>query len=737
MNWSPAEPHAVRSAIAGAWLGAHGRPTLGSVVLRPHQRDAAARLRTLIDAHGGAMLADPVGLGKTYTALAAARDARALVVVAPAALRPMWTEALAATGTRAEVFSYDALSRGLATLPVADVVVADEAHHVRNPATRRYRALARLSAAAKVLLLTATPVHNRIDDLRAQLALFLGERAWSMSEAELQRCIVKRSAADVTNTTGGSRLPTVASLRWLDVPDDAAVLDDLLRLPPPMTVEDGGDGGPLIALSLVRQWGSSRAALQAALRARLAQAESLLRAFEAGRHPTRQELRAWCYADGALQLAFPQLASDHPLRDPAACVHRVTSHMDHVRRLMRRLDQSVDADDARAAALLRVRRSHPGARIVVFAEFAATVHALYTRLVAHGGVAMLTHAGGVVPGGRMSRGETLARFAAPDAERGREITLLVSTDVLSEGVNLQQASVVVHADLPWSPARCEQRVGRVRRLNSPHAEVFVYALRPPASAERLLRVEQRLRQKVCAAARAVGVQGTIMPALFPEPAIEAPQAIDATNELAARLAAWLRPVDAPSAPPIVAAVRAPTTGFLALVRTEGHDRIVASHGASISDAPQDVLAMVRTADGPGLRADVADVRDALSRIDDWCGMRESLDLFESSVNAAGTARRRLIRRIESIASRVPRHLRGRYVPLARAARRAATLPFGAGAEQVLVELAEARMPDDAWLTAVRAFADLHARESGGAEGPAVIALLLLVPTSWPAAAPRR
>lgn len=735
MNWSAAEPGTVRSTIAGAWLGAHGQRTLGSIVLRPHQWNAAARLHTLIGAQGGAMLADPVGLGKTYTALAAARDASTLVVVAPAALRSMWADALAAAGMHARVISYEALSRGFPNLPPADFVIADEAHHVRNASTRRYRALARLSTSAQVLLLTATPVHNRVEDLRAQLALFLGERAWSMPEADMQRCVVKRSTVDVTRAHENSRVPAVAPLRWLAVPDDTAVLDDLLRLPPPMPVEDGGDGGPLIALSLVRQWASSRAALHAALRARLAQAESLLRAFEAGRHPTRQELRAWCYADGALQLAFPQLASDHPVRDATACVPRVTGHMEYVRRLMRRLDQGADPDDARAAALLRVRRSHPGTRIVVFAEFAATVHALYTRLAAHGGVAMLTHAGGLVPGGRMSRGELLARFAARECERGRDITLLVSTDVLSEGVNLQQASVVVHADLPWSPARCEQRVGRVRRLNSPHAEVFVYALRAPASAERLLRAEQRLRQKIGAAARAVGVQGTIMPSLFPEPVIQEPPAIDASNAIAERVAAWLRPEEAPSAGPMIAAVGAPRPGFLALVRAEGRDRVIAGLGATISDAPSDILAVVRAADAPGVPPATADIEDALSRVGDWCGMHDALDLFESSVNAAGLARHRLIRRIDAIASRVPRHLRSRYVPLARAARRAATLPFGAGAEQVLAELAEARMPDDAWLNAVRTFADLHTRQSAGDEPPAVIALLLLVPTSLPAAAP--
>jgi superfamily II DNA or RNA helicase len=49
---------------------------LGRVTLRPHQRTAAARLTSLISLNGGAMLAEPVGLGKTYTSLAVARALR-------------------------------------------------------------------------------------------------------------------------------------------------------------------------------------------------------------------------------------------------------------------------------------------------------------------------------------------------------------------------------------------------------------------------------------------------------------------------------------------------------------------------------------------------------------------------------------------------------------------------------------------------------------------------------------
>jgi superfamily II DNA/RNA helicase len=91
--------------------------------------------------------------------------------------------------------------------------------------------------------------------------------------------------------------------------------------------------------------------------------------------------------------------------------------------------------------------------------------------------------------------------------------LLITTDVLSEGLNLQEASVVVHLDYPWNPARLDQRIGRVRRLGSRHHVVTVYALAPPAPAERLLRIDERLRDKLRVAQRTIGVAGHILPSL--------------------------------------------------------------------------------------------------------------------------------------------------------------------------------------------------------------------------------
>ena len=91
----------VKARIATAWLEAESVScALGGVTLAAHQVEAAGRVGTIIREFGGALLADEAGMGKTYAALAIAREYRATTVVAPASLRGMWIEALAVTEGR-------------------------------------------------------------------------------------------------------------------------------------------------------------------------------------------------------------------------------------------------------------------------------------------------------------------------------------------------------------------------------------------------------------------------------------------------------------------------------------------------------------------------------------------------------------------------------------------------------------------------------------------------------------
>jgi superfamily II DNA or RNA helicase len=727
----------VKDAIARAWLerpGREERSSLGTVVLRPHQREAVTRIIRILERRRVALLADDVGLGKTFVAIAVAATARAPLIVAPAALRDMWRDALDASGVRAAWTSYEQLSRS-ASLPdeQPDLVILDEAQHARTPTTIRYGRLAALAAGARVLLMSATPIHNSRNDLTALLALALGRAARSLDDDAIAAHTVRRTHDDVP----AEPLPALETRAWVHLPDDDDLLRRLLALPPPLPPRDAGDGGVLLTWTLVRLWASTRGALLSALRRRVQRGWALRQALQSGVHPTAGELVAWQCSDQAVQLAFPELIAS-PASHPTELLVALNRHIAALEELLAHLTSTVDPDRARADALRALRRESSGQRLLVFSQFADSAAAIWRLLRNDPGVAVLTSKGAMVAGGAISRREALRRFA-PSASgaaipaRADAIDLLISTDLLSEGVNLQDASVVVHLDLPWTHARLAQRVGRVRRMGSVHSSVRVFTFAPPASTERLLEVERRIATKLGAAARTLGIAGAILPSM----ARHEPHAEDsparASERLRALLARWQtgeRSHDDDA--PVAAVVRgAGNRALAALIDREAQVVLASVANGVVSTDPRELLAVAAAMEGLEQCApDATAVRREYRRLEQWADARTAERTVGGAISIEGAARRTTLRRLAHIVARTPIARRHELAPLAAEARRVAGSAIGVGGELILGQLAAAQMPDDAWLRAVAAFAEAHGPrppDSRGGPRPRVVALIVVVP----------
>ena len=156
------------------------------------QRDGVQRLLRLLEVNGGVLVADEVGLGKTFIAGEVIRRAveerrQRVLVLAPAALKEaMWEPFLEkyAFSRRVQAMSYDELrlswqrdhAEVRRRLDDYAVVVVDEAHNLRNPQAQRTETVAALVGGAhpkQVILLTATPVNNSLGDLHALVSLFI------------------------------------------------------------------------------------------------------------------------------------------------------------------------------------------------------------------------------------------------------------------------------------------------------------------------------------------------------------------------------------------------------------------------------------------------------------------------------------------------------------------------------------------------------------------------------------
>ena len=733
LNEATARLREARALVAAACSATAVDAELGGITLRDDQRRIAGRVIAAMARDGGCLLADDVGQGKTFVALTVARAWNRPLVISPAALRSTWQDAMRRARVECGLVSHESLSRGRLPGFEPDGIVVDESHRFRSPATRRYQLLTRLSAHTPLLLLSATPLQNSTRDLAAQLALFLGSRAWSLDADVLVRSVVRGSGADHS-------LPAVAPPRWVPSNvDDGAVLRAILALPPPPRPLDGGDGGVLRTMTLVRAWASSRAALDAMIRRRARAATAIEQSVASGRLPTRRELRAWHDVGVDVQLGFASLLADTAVAGDVIdalieAVERERVALAHLRVLLR---DAPDPDAERVAALRAIRDAHPHERVLAFSELASTVRAFHAQMRRDAGVGLLTAHDARIASGKLPRAALLAWFA-PVAQRAREpadrerVTLLLATDLLSEGMNLQDASVVVHLDLPWNPARLAQRVGRVRRPGGASV-VHTYLLAPPANAELLLDVERRLRRKLASAERTIGRSLRVLPALSEmqfttSDASRELRAVSAASygELADRIARW-RSDSLPSerALPLLGAAIAVRSGWLAAL---DDGRLVASLDGREPDIGQSVTDAARLADGDARpiapHEATAAIRDAQRWVDAesiarTCGLSAPRTILDD----------RLDQRIAHAVLAAPRHERAEIVALTARLREALSLPRSLGAEQELAALVAAPLSHCSvagWLASA-----LHVAERCAARPPAtrstIVAVIVLGP----------
>ncbi|MFN4249837.1 SNF2-related protein [Deinococcus sp.] len=147
--------------------------------------------------------------------------------------------------------------------------------------------------------------------------------------------------------------------------------------------------------------------------------------------------------------------------------------------------------------------THPSEKVLVFTQFADTVDYVVRELRARG----LQSVEGAV--GASEDPTALAWRFSPGSNgkvypAEQEIRVLIATDVLSEGQNLQDAHVIVNFDLPWAIIRLIQRAGRVDRIGQQAHEINVYSFLPADGVERLIQLRSRVRQRLQENAEVVG-----------------------------------------------------------------------------------------------------------------------------------------------------------------------------------------------------------------------------------------
>lgn len=414
---------------------------------------------------GRGLLCDEVGLGKTIEAGLVLKEylARQMVqrvlILTPPALLEQWREELAVkfnlpdfvTSASDEFREHGAAAwarfpRVVASLATArraehraqieslpyDLVIVDEAHHLKNRASVSWKFANHLQK-RYLLLLTATPVQNNLDELYNLITLL--KPGQLQTPREFQRQFV---------TQGDPRLPkNRGRLREL-------LADVMVRH------ARGQVGVPLPP----RRAHTLRLSLSSDERAFYDEVSNFIRitlamAPQDSLNPEEAGARAKSTARFTLQTLQREIdSSPHAARPTLLSLAEASAMSAHHATLLELAERATRIEAwAKADALEKLLQSQRTEKVLLFTHFRQTLDRLAARLRALGLNFVVYH-------GSLSAGDKDAAIRRFEGEA----QILLSTEAAGEGRNLQFCRTLVNFDLPWNPLRIEQRVGRIHRI---------------------------------------------------------------------------------------------------------------------------------------------------------------------------------------------------------------------------------------------------------------------------------
>ncbi len=606
-------------------------------ILAKYQQDAYHDLMAMSKEHGGALLCDGVGLGKTFVALMLIERARmerhkVLVIAPKSAIPSVWARNLnkyfpddfGKYTDDIRVMAHTDFGRhgGISEEEIVklrqryETIIIDEAHHFRMPHRNRSKKLKLLTKGRRTFLLTATPINNSLIDLY-NLLNFISQdrqnhfqklgvgnlRGWftkAMDEKEsdqtqfqfvddfdyqgfLKNVIVQRSRdyvkklekqEDATVKFPTRAKPTVVEYSLSAVygsllPQLLSALDKhraRLKLvlyetekfkesskQDSSTLQDQSNVVGLVRTMLLKRLESSQKALEASLEDLLLKHVIVLREMQSMKFEAWLSLNEELYKTIEAHRRDRHLTEDHEEEDVLPLTTYEQKKLDQVKldrnefgrneikwieglegdikvlsSLLTGLYEVSDpSHDAKLHAFVKMIQGNPGLasqKFVVFSEFKDTARYLEVELKKHFKPEEIVE---VDSGRNVSNREWVIKRFAPhynceDADELKKalsepIRILISTDVLSEGLNLQDANQIVNYDLHWNPVRLMQRIGRVdRRMDTKkpikYDKVYVFNFLPPKEVDAILELESRVTGKLKTINKTLGIEAPVLTA---------------------------------------------------------------------------------------------------------------------------------------------------------------------------------------------------------------------------------
>lgn len=587
-----------------------------------YQVDAVTSGFRLLEKHGGFFLADVVGLGKTMIATLIAKKfffyngfpehrSHTLIVVPPA-VEDSWRET---AKDQFRLDNCDIITNGslhkIKRPEKYDLVIVDEAHKFRNDTAEGFDELQRICktptqrflpdgsrSSKRVILVSATPLNNRPDDIRNLISLFQDLKDSTLSVANLQHFFAQRQKEyqEANRETDPEvarrrvkhiyeliRTKIISEVTVRRTRNDLMEHDDykqdleqqgvifpriepprkiLYQLPPElealydrtMLLLSRTDGNGLTynryrAIGFLKPEKKQKYQNADRISAQLAviMRTLLVKRLDSSFHAFKESLRRFRDATGVMRDMFergtiyiaPNLnvtefllegreeeliakIADRQPTDPTIEICSPSDFEDGFREGLEkdweRLNtlysewKQVEADPKLDEFLLQLKgalfdpKINRQSKLVVFSESKETTSYLLGKLAQAGYKRVLT----VSSENRQERmPEVRANFDANYKDQQNDYDILISTEVLAEGVNLHRANVIVNYDTPWNSTRLMQRIGRVNRIGSIAPTIFIFNFYPTAKVDNDIELKKKAIMKLQAFHTALGEDSQI------------------------------------------------------------------------------------------------------------------------------------------------------------------------------------------------------------------------------------
>ncbi len=566
------------------------------VDLSTFQEDAVKRIFSRLKLYNGVLVADSVGLGKTWIAKKIVEEfgfyrRRKFLVVCPAQLHNMWRDELKHLGVSENILHMENLGKeeldleelesrhGIKLKEIA-LIVVDESHNFRNPISNRFEGLYSLIEHThtdgnnpKIVLMTATPMNNTIWDLYHQLTLvsqnnkkiFIKDGIYDLEkefkkaqqkggEASrlndvLQLISIRRTRQYIQENYPEAKFKaqdgqyekitfpkrnleainysldeayqglyheiskqidqelTLAYYKLEDYKIDQKNREELQR----MEALAG-----IYQTVLLKRLESSVEAFRKSIKGQIDFLNQFKKLLKEGKILRKKAYLKYLNffedeveAEDILAEIKKDLEdidlTDYNLKKLTADLDQDIKIFEEIYAKVKPITEKDDAKLKKFKEILLSLKKEP--KIIIFSYYTDTIDYLYDALEKDKDTQRtlskkIDKVDGSVP--LNQRLETLNQFLNGDVD------ILFSTDILSEGQNLQKARVLINYDLHWNPTRMIQRAGRIDRIGTPFKEIAIYNFFPDQELELLLQLVRTLQNKIAMINDIVGLDSSVL-----------------------------------------------------------------------------------------------------------------------------------------------------------------------------------------------------------------------------------